>query len=392
MIRAAILLIAAAVTSAVPAADPARPDPSPVPGVVIDHIPASTRCYVGSPGLAVLPDGSLAASHDIFGPGSPRDETRVFGSGDRGRSWKRLADIRGQWWSTLFAHRGALYLLGTSREYGHAVIRRSGDGGRTWTEPRDSRTGLLLGDGKYHCAPVPVVVHGGRIWRAMEDAMGPGGWGLHFRAFVMSAPEDADLLDGASWTATNRIGRDPAWLGGAFGGWLEGNAVVTPDGKVANVLRVDVPALPEKAAIALVSADGKTLTFDPGTGFVDFPGGAKKFAIRRDPRGGLYWTLASPASHEPGRKPGSVRNVLALASSPDLRAWTVRAEVLRHPDPVRHGFQYVEWLFDGDDLIAACRTAGDDGLGGAHNAHDANFLTFHRIEGFRDLCAGERKP
>jgi hypothetical protein len=29
------------------------------------------------------------------------------------------------------------------------------------------------------------------------------------------------------------------------------------------------------------------------------------------------------------------------------------------------------------------RTAFDDGLGGAHNAHDANFLTFHRIENIR---------
>ena len=27
----------------------------------------------------------------------------------------------------------------------------------------------------------------------------------------------------------------------------------------------------------------------------------------------------------------------------------------------------------------------DDGLGGAHNAHDANYITFHRIYGFRQL-------
>jgi len=35
------------------------------------------------------------------------------------------------------------------------------------------------------------------------------------------------------------------------------------------------------------------------------------------------------------------------------------------------------------DIIAACRTAYDDGLGGANNYHDANFLTFHRIVNFR---------
>src|SRR5262249_16985968 len=39
----------------------------------------------------------------------------------------------------------------------------------------------------------------------------------------------------------------------------------------------------------------------------------------------------------------------------------------------------------GDDIIAACRTAYDDGKGGAHSAHDANYLTFHRFANFRTL-------
>jgi hypothetical protein len=33
----------------------------------------------------------------------------------------------------------------------------------------------------------------------------------------------------------------------------------------------------------------------------------------------------------------------------------------------------VDWQFERSDIIAACRTAYDDGLGGAHNNHDANF-------------------
>lgn len=31
------------------------------------------------------------------------------------------------------------------------------------------------------------------------------------------------------------------------------------------------------------------------------------------------------------------------------------------------------------------RTALDDGIGGAHRGHDANFMTFHRIADFRKL-------
>ena len=50
-----------------------------------------------------------------------------------------------------------------------------------------------------------------------------------------------------------------------------------------------------------------------------------------------------------------------------------------------HGFQYVDWRFDGKDIIAECRTAYNDGIGGARTNHDANFMTFHRFSNFRDL-------
>jgi len=361
-------------------------EPGP-PGVVVAHSPASSRQYIGSPGLAVLPTGEYLASHDLFGPGSTADQTRVFVSQDRGQTWAPRASVSGQWWSSLFVHRGAVYLLGTSRENGLCAIRRSDDGGQTWTEPRDSKSGLLFDKGRYHCAPVPVVEHDGRLWRAMEDAMGPGGWGEHFHTFMMSAPVDADLLDAANWTFSSRILGNPRWLEGNFRGWLEGNAVVTPAGKIVNVLRVDSPQDDEQAAIVELSPDGRQATFDPANGFVPFPGGAKKFSIRPDPRGGGYWSLANyvPPPQRQGR-PAKTRNTLALVHSPDLRSWQVRAILLEHPDAERHGFQYVDWLYDGDDLIALSRTAYGDGQGGAHNQHDANYLTFHRFANFRELA------
>jgi len=365
---------------------PQAADLSLAPGVVIDHSPASSRQYVGSPSIAVLPDGVYVASHDLFGPGSTRDRTLVFASADRGKTWTKRAEIVGQWWSTLFLHRGALYIMGTSREDGLTVIRRSTGGGVTWTEPKDADTGLLLGDGPYHCAPVPVVVYRRRIWRAMEDQFGPQGWGTSFRSFVMSAPVNADLLKASSWTCTNRLGRDPAWLDGRFRGWLEANVVVTPRRELVNMLRVACDDDEERAAVIRISADGKQATFDPATGFIPFPGGSKKFTIRWDPKSRHYWTLANwvPAAFRKG-KPASTRNTLALVRSRDLKTWEVRAVIVSHPDTETHGYQYVDWLFEGKDLIAVVRTAHDDGLGGAHNFHDANFLTFHRIQRFRDL-------
>ena len=276
--------------------------------------------------------------------------------------------------------------MGASKQYGNTVIRRSDDGGRTWTVPQDRNSGLLLDDGQYHCCPQPVLVHNGRIWRAMEDGGNGLIWGLRFRAFMMSAPVDADLLRADSWTCSNRVARDPQWLDGKFGGWLEGNAVATPEGRVVNVLRADVPAGGGQAAIVAISDDGRTATFDPKTGFVDLPGGSTKFTIRFDPASKHYWALANwiPERHlDQGRKPAATRNTLALIRSADLRNWQVRSLVAYHPDAVTHGFQYPDWQFDGDDLVAVSRTAYDDGLGGAHNYHDANYLTFHRIADFR---------
>lgn len=361
--------------------------PAPVPGVVIDHVPASSGLYVGSPSLAVLPGGDYVASHDFFGPKSNEfrsARTVVFGSVDGGRAWRKRSEIDGAFWSSLFVHRGALYLLGTDRHHGNIVIRRSNDGGASWTTPRDRDTGLLRDNGEYHCAPVPVVEHAGRLWRAFEWRHPPVGWGINYRAGMLSAPVDADLLRADHWTSSDFLPSDRAWNGGDMGAWLEGNAVVAPDGRLVDVLRVQTRLPDEKAAILRVSADGKTVSFDPSTGFVDFPGGAKKFTIRFDPRSQRYWSLASIVHpRHRAENPGGIRNTLALTCSADLRQWTVRSVVLYHPDTRKHGFQYVDWLFDGDDLIAVCRTAHDDAEGGARNHHDANYLTFHRIKDFR---------
>lgn len=367
-----------------------------VPGVVIDHSPAASGIYIGSPSLAVLTNGDYVASHDEFGPKSTEQTlavSHVFRSADRGQSWRKVATLKGAFWSSLFVHRGALYLLGPDRHHGDVMIRRSTDGGATWTEPRDAQTGRLTTNGQYHCAPMPVIEHNGRLWRGMEWRNPPLAWGIHYRAGMLSVPVEADLLDAAQWTFSNFLPSDRSWNGADMGAWLEGNAVVAPGGDLVDVLRVQTRSPDEKAAIVRISADGRTATFDPTNGFVAFPGGSKKFAIRFDPVSARYWSLATlvPERHR-ANNPGSIRNTLALTASADLVHWTVQCVLLYHPDVARHGFQYVDWRFDGDDLIAACRTAYDDRLGGAHNNHDANFLTFHRWKNFRKLTPADSVP
>jgi hypothetical protein len=223
----------------------------------------------------------------------------------------------------------------------------------------------------------------------MEGTTNPHRWGLPFRALMMSAPVESDLLRAESWTSTNRLAGDDTWLNGAFNGWLEGNAVVTPGGQIVDILRVDCPT-GGVAAIVNVAEDGRTATFDPTEGFVQFPGGAKKFTIRHDPQTRRYWSLTSVvAPKHRMERAGRIRNTLTLTSSADLRQWKINSVLLYHPDVRKHGFQYPDWQFDGNDIIAAIRTAYDDGLGGAHNAHDANYLTFHRFKGFRRLTMAQ---
>lgn len=367
-------------------------DFSKVPGTVVAHMPQSSGQYIGSPSLAILPNGDYVASHDLFGPQSTEHSsaiTRIYRSSDKGKTWRQVSEINGQFWSKLFVHKNDLYIFGTNKHHGNVIIRRSTDNGYSWTEPAGEFSGLLK-EGEYHCAPMAFLVHNGRLWRAMEDAAGPPKvWGRRYAPFVMSIPLDADPMIAGNWTSSNHIPLDTNLLDGHFNGWLEGNVVVDPQGQMWDILRVDDRStLDEKAAFVKISEDGTTATFDPETGFIPFPGGSKKFTIQYDPVSKRYWTITNYIPTHvrkiaEGKNPASIRNTQALFSSPDLIIWDFHTILLFHKDTQNHGFQYVDWLFEGKDIIFLSRTAYDDGLGGARNNHDANFLTFHRIKNFR---------
>lgn len=364
------------------------------PGSVIAHSPASTGIYLASPAIVRLADGALLAKCDEHGPRSTEKtsgRTRIFHSKDHGMAWRQVATVEGMYWASLFVAKGAVWLLGTERQDGPVVLRRSADGGRTWTVPVDARSGRLRDDGRHHGAPTPVLECGGRIWRGFEE-VGPERWGPSFSAYLMSAPVNADWLDSRSWRATNTARFDASYLDGRFGGWCEGNAVEGPDGAVRNILRVHVLDLPEHAAVLRASGDGGELAPPEDDAFPAFPGGCKKFTVRRDPRTGHWFALTNVARKRiPGVAVERTRNEVALVRSTDFRTWDVRGIVLKHPDVHRHAFQYVDWIFDGEDILAVARTAWDDVEGGAHSQHDANHITFHRIARFRSMAERRSK-
>lgn len=360
-----------------------------------------TKTYLGSPSLVRLPNGDLIASHDYFGPGCPKNHEgeehllSIYLSHDDGKCWHNVTHVANAYWSSLFLHRGTLYLLGVSQRYGSIVIRRSDDGGYTWTHPVDERSGLLFRGGpfrqspNYHAAPVPVIEQNGRLYRAFEDCT-PDVWGAGFQALVISAAADADLLDAANWTMSNKLPYDPAWTPTTWGqvenpGWLEGNMVTTPTSELWNILRFNSKPLVDKVAIVKVYDEGQRISFDPTTGFIDFPGGMTKFTIRRDAATGLYLTLSNNNTDPTNARQ---RNILSLYKSADLMHWKHVQTLIEDDSDLAHqvsidtvGFQYVDWIFDGEDLLYLVRTAYD----GAHNYHDSNRITSHRLTNYQQL-------
>jgi hypothetical protein len=364
----------------------------PVPGTVVaylhpqDYTFDSSGRSPASPSLIRLPNGRLLASHDIFWPRGGQNITHIYASDDDGANWSFLTELTPCYWGKMFLHRGALFMLCTSTEYGDLQIYRSSDSGATFEGPFV----LLKGDGRWGIpgpsrAPVPVVLHKGRLWSAVEY----GCWkqGYH-DAGVISAPECADLCDADSWTLSPFISYDPGWPGVIRGGnpsVLEGNVVPAPDGGLVNILRYQTGGGdPEYGKAILLRIDDehpeKPQTFEA---CIDFPGNLSKFDICRDEQTGRYLSLVNRA-HTPWY---GQRNILSLSASDDLKKWNIVCDPINYedkewPEGALHvGFQYVDFFIEGPDLLFLSRTA----LNGAHNFHDANHITYHRIEDFRKL-------
>lgn len=375
----------------------------PPPGMVIHHSPHGTGSFLGSPSIVVLGKGDYVVSHDRYGARMADSTTHIYRSRDAGQTWQSLADIEdiGLHWASLFHHEGRLFLMGADSK-GHTVILRSDDSGRAWTRPVDENTGRLI-EGTYHPLSPSWLVHDGRVWKPNEYAAPGVRWGPRFETFMMSAPLEADWLKRDSWVHSNRLGYEPQWLNGRFGGWLEGNAVVTPEGQLVNMLRVQFGHDrftqtwrgydgDGKAAVVRISEDGRRASFDPDHDFIEFPGGLVRFQIRYDAVSGYYWSLTSyvpPAHRQAKRISDRIRNTLALIASRDLRTWTVRDIILYHPDPLTRGFQNVAWEFDGDDIVWVSRSSWPDETSASarfqiDQAHDANYITFHRMVDFRE--------
>lgn len=335
--------------------------------------------YLGSPSIAKLASGRLIITHDYFG-GKNKLTTMVYKSDDNGLTWQQISSVAGCTWATVFEHRGCLYLMGTGAVYGSAVIFKSDDEGETWSQGSN----ILPPEGKYHSAPVPIVKHNGRIYRAYESGV-DGQTASALKALMVSADENSDLLDPSSWRVSNEVGFDKSLISHwqyANAGWLEGNAVVTPQGEVVNILRTTIAPHSDKAAVLHLDTQSMALTAKE---IINLPGGSHKFSIKYDDVSGKYIALVN---NNTDKEFFNQRNVLSLVYSYDLKDWYMGGTILsddsilsREESALKIGYQYVDYIIDGNDLKMAVRQASD----GAMNYHDSNQIVYCRIPNFRNL-------
>jgi len=337
--------------------------------------------YLCSPSMVRHPDGYLLASMDLYADHYPQNLTLIFRSDDDGKSWKYVSELMPCVWGKMFIHKGDLYMLSVSTEYGDLLIGKSTDGGKTFSTPVCILRGAngKNGSSGVHKNPQNIFIHNGRIYTTIEW----GSWGNKeycHAAAVISCSVDSDLLCPENWSITEPRPFDH------FNGELknenkcmmtiEGTIALSPEGKLLNIMRFGVKG--KAIAYEIDQNDPEAQLRFYRT--IPFPAHMSKFMIKYDEVSKKYYSVATRI-HDWNRL--TTRNLLSLLSSDDLYNWEVVADVIDHrnEDAGKIGFQYVDFEFDGDDVIFLCRTAMND----AHSFHDSNYITFHRIKNFRSL-------
>jgi hypothetical protein len=361
-----------------------------VPGTVVNYIHPNDRTYISggcspaSPSIVKLLSGRILVSHDIYERDTEFNLSKLFYSDDEGKSFNYITDLYPCFWGKLFWCKGAVYILACSGAPGDLIISKSEDEGKTWSGPTNITK--LNGRCSAHKAPAPVVFKDGKLYTAVEYSYGNN----VFSSVIVSADLNGDLMDASNYTLSEETFLDDGWPGTRKGcGYkkmIEGNAVETPCGKLANILRYNVEgADPESGYAIMLDYDmqkpEKAQTFNS---VIDFMGSHAKFTILYNQDRKCYYSLVNRATLKEGA--GKQRNILSLVKSVDLKKWELVYDVFNYQDngwyedAKQMAFQYVDFVFDGkngrqEKILAVSRTA----INGARMYHDNNYVTFHEI-------------
>lgn len=392
-------------------------------GVRVSHQPSPSTfdillgrdIYIADPSIVIAPDGSYLIAHSIFGPGTDQANliTKVFRSIDRGATWTQVTTMTRLQRANFFVHDGVVYCLGTGRvddtTTTQLVIRKSTDNGLTWT-PGPTVTGDAgwIRSGGTGTPSTPVC-HDGRIWMARatlglsgdlaQDLMAPSAWSVNNNPQSLPHGDPRPAYRDA-W---------PAYNDQTYALWSESQIVASPQTGVVLMPKVElqpvargdnsVPHFAHISHISLQTVPSHTsaVQIDPATTFVPLPGTEKKFGATYDPVTQRFYAITNTvlpafATHEDAKhigyyKPQLTRNTGTLYSSADLVDWNLEKIFIHSDNVARQAWQYFNFVFDGEHIIIASRTAfrTEQDSNNPPRGHDSNLLTFHRIPNYRDL-------
>lgn len=344
------------------------------PCTIIDKATSIRSRTVNNPGIHIRPDGSFIAWQT-----ASVTSGYVYKSTDGGENWNCISNQIRQSYNGIWEHSGVLYMFGCDANGGNIVVSVSADGGFNWSE---NHIIVPKTEGGFHGSSSPCVESNGRVYRAMSEK-GTDTWGV----VLISAPMSSDLTDPASWTVSNIVYYNTSWLPLTSTQWEEPALVKRPDGSMCIIMRIDGTVNAEYAALLEVESD-RLISFSR---IFSMPGSAKRLTIAYDSVSSKYWCLISPfwsnSKSQYGLSPVQARNSMCLISSQNLIDWTLERTCIYSDNPYNNSYHYIDWRFDGDDLVSTFRCSVDEERGLAYSYHDSNGLGYFRVKNFRNGSA-----
>ncbi len=325
--------------------------------------------HLCSPSIVKTGSGRLIAGMDVFGPAMGQNTTLLFSSDDKGESWHYLCDLYPFYWSCLFYHQDAIFLLGVTTEYGNLQISRSTDDGVTWEAPCTILYGanVLCATGGISREPMHLTEYHGRLYTGLSI----GSWkiGGHDPA-VLSIATDADPMLAESWTLSDPLPFEGKWKdeAGKRGDAIEGNFVVAPDGKLYDYMRW------KRGEMLKLRVNTDQLDVAPEYVSIE-PAPVSNSMFRIFFHNGKYYLLTNRKSRTHG---DYLRNVLSLYESNDLKSFRFLRDIvnMEDEDPRQFGFQYPAFSLDGNTLYVTIRSAFNN----ADSFHNSNYILFYKTE------------
>ncbi len=371
--------------------------------VVVAERPSPDR-IVDDPCLVKLPSGRLLASWTFRGTSGPdkwgsAKRFQLAQSADEGITWERLDPLELCDGMT-FVQDGHLYLIGNALNMQDIVITQSADEGKTWKTP------VSLFKGIYWNAPTGYAITNGHIYRAFSSAKYQdrlernSGTDLWHSISVAAGDLSKDLLDPSSWRISNSVPHpdDVPYLEPSNTDqkmtWLEPN-VVAVDDRIMVLLRCQINhrRTTNICGICDLTDNGSDLKLQFSQ-FHPLPGAQCKFHIIQDEPSGLYWMTANPVTDPLNTRKwyakakakgflsdaGNERRILMLYYGLDGLNWFQAGCIAMSKNPLQ-SFMYTIPLVAGDDMFVLSRSSRN-----SENQHNADLLTFHRINDFRSLA------